>query len=174
MQQQRAANRLTKNKTSNLMTEHTVRVQEGDFDIKALHNDLQMNEGAGAIVTFTGVVRGLTIEMDGVNVALKSMTLEYYPEMTERALQELVDQAAERWPLKAVTLIHRVGTLLLNEQIVFVGVASGHRAAAFEAATFLMDRLKTEAPFWKKETFENGKSRWVDFKCSDKKASSRW
>ena len=104
---------------------------------------------------------------------LQALELEHYPQMTEKALQGIVAQAQQRWPLAAVTVIHRVGYLRVNEQIVFVGVASGHRDAAFAATSFIMDYLKTKAPFWKKEHYAEG-SRWVAAKDSDTVAANRW
>ncbi|MEC5396331.1 molybdopterin synthase catalytic subunit MoaE [Uliginosibacterium sp. H1] len=121
-------------------------------------------EGVGAVASFVGTVRG-----EGV----LAMTLEHYPGMTERALHRIVEDARTRWPLASVRVIHRVGRLLPGEAIVFVGVASAHRHAAFEACAFIMDFLKTRAPFWKKEETAAG-ARWVDARDSDDTAAARW
>lgn len=120
---------------------------------------------AGAVASFTGLVRN----DDGV----MAMTLEHYPGMTERALTDLAEAATARWSLQAVTLIHRVGTLETGDRIVFVATASAHRAAALEACAFLIDRLKTDAPFWKKEHGGAG-DRWVEARSSDNEAAARW
>ncbi|MEX2519950.1 MAG: molybdenum cofactor biosynthesis protein MoaE [Paracoccaceae bacterium] len=139
-----------------------IRVQEADFDLGAEAEALQL--GAGAVVTFTGVVRG-----EGVS----AMTLEHYPGMTEAALDEIEAEARARWALTGALIIHRIGRLLPGERIMMVAAASQHRAAAFEAAEFLMDYLKTGAPFWKKE--ETGTdTRWVDARDIDDAAVARW
>ena len=122
----------------------------------------------GAVVTFTGLVRDLN---QGNQVT--SLTLEHYPGMTEKSLAEIVEQAKTRWPLGKVRLIHRVGELALADQIVFVGVTSKHREAAFDACQFIMDFLKNRAPFWKKEVTEQGE-KWVEFNEKDKLAADRW
>ena len=122
----------------------------------------------GAVATFIGYVReGDTPEK------LDAMVLEHYPAMTAKALQNIAKQASQRWGLLAVRIYHRVGTLKPGEQIVFVGVASRHRHAAFQACEFIMDFLKTEAPFWKKE-IRNGQGAWVDARDSDHSARERW
>lgn len=122
----------------------------------------------GAIVTFTGVVRN---HNEGAEIY--AMTLEHYPGMTEKSLRGIVEEARARWPLGDVTVIHRVGRMTVGEEIVLVAVASSHRHAAFEAAAFIMDWLKTEAPFWKKEETAEG-ARWVDARESDDYAKARW
>jgi molybdopterin synthase catalytic subunit len=122
--------------------------------------------GGGAVASFTGLVRG-----DG---GLNELTLEHYPGMTEAALQGLADIAMSRWALAGVTIIHRVGAMAPSERIVFVGTASPHRAAALEACGFLIDRLKTDAPFWKQERFADGRSQWVEPRDSDDAAAARW
>jgi len=142
-------------------------VQTDDFDLGQEYARLQQQPDCGAIVSFTGSVRELA------TTPLLSMTLEHYPGMTENALQQIVEQARSRWPLGKVTIIHRVGTLQVNEQIVLVLVSSAHRAAAFSACEFIMDFLKTRAPFWKKETTAQG-DHWVDAKASDAEAGQRW
>ncbi len=144
-----------------------VRVQEADFDPGAELEALAVGDtGIGAVVSFTGLVRGT----GGVS----TMTLEHYPGMTEKALEEIEAEAHERWPLQASLVIHRVGPLPPGARIVFVATASRHRAAAFEAAEFLMDFLKTRAPFWKKEVAEDGTARWVDARETDDRAAARW
>lgn len=122
----------------------------------------------GAVATFVGVVRA---KNDGAEVT--RMTLEHYPGMTEKALAGIVRRARERWSLGGITVIHRVGPLEVGDPIVFVGVASAHRREAFEACEFIMDWLKTEAPFWKKEATPEGE-RWVDARESDDAAKARW
>jgi molybdopterin synthase catalytic subunit len=139
-------------------------VQNEDFDSGAELAALEAT-GAGAVASFTGIVRG-----DG---GVTAMTLEHYPAMTQAALESLADQAAARWSLSAVTLIHRVGELHPGDRIVFVGTASAHRAAALEACAFLIDRLKTDAPFWKKERRADGEA-WVGARESDDAAAERW
>ena len=142
----------------------TIRIQREDFDVAAECAAL-MGGNIGAIATFTGLVRG-----DG---GLTAMTLEHYPGMTEREIARHVAEAEKRWPLLGVTIIHRTGRLLPGERIVLVAVASSHRKAAFEACEFLMDYLKTSAPFWKQE--ERGSAvTWVDAKASDDEAAERW
>lgn len=142
-----------------------VSVQSADFDAGAALDALG-REGAGAVASFVGLVRG-----DG---GLSAMTLEHYPAMTQTALDSLADEAASRWPLSGFIVIHRVGRLVPGDRIVLVATASAHRAAALEACTFLIDRLKTDAPFWKKEEFDDGTSRWVDARESDTAAATRW
>lgn len=145
---------------------HTVRVQTEDFNAGLMYEALVGDPKSGAVVTFSGLVR----DDSGT---LQALELEHYPPMTEKALEDIVAQAAERWPLQHSIVVHRVGYLRVNEQIVYVGVASGHRQAAFEAASFIMDYLKTRAPFWKKEHYTDG-SHWVEAKHSDNIAAARW
>jgi molybdopterin synthase catalytic subunit len=144
-----------------------VRVQEADFDTGAELDALGALDSAetGAVVSFTGLVRG---------TGIRSMTLEHYPGMTEKALETIEAEAWDRWPVIGSTIIHRVGKLQPGARIVFVGVASRHRGSAFEAAEYLMDFLKTRAPFWKKEVAEDGTARWVDARETDDVAASRW
>ena len=147
----------------------TVRVQTEDFDLAAETAALTAGTAdAGAVVTFTGLVRDRAGE-----TPITTMELEHWPGATERALTRLAEEAAARWPLQAVTVIHRVGLLAPGDRIVLVATASAHRAAAFEAAEFLMDWLKTRAPFWKKETTPQG-ARWVDARETDATAAARW
>lgn len=122
-------------------------------------------DGAGAVATFTGLVRG----DDGV----ETLELEHYPGATERALEQLARGACARWPLAAATIVHRVGAMTPGERIVFVGTVSAHRAAALEACAYLIDRLKTDAPFWKRETV-GGAARWVEARAGDATAATRW
>lgn len=148
----------------------SVKVQETDFDLSAECEALTKGKpGIGAVVTFTGRVR------DSNNgQSLKTMTLEHYPGMAEKQMTALLDEARSRWRLEAATLVHRFGRLYPEDQIVLVVTCSAHRQDAFEAAAFLMDWLKTKAPFWKKEdTSDNGGS-WVDARVSDTQASDRW
>jgi molybdopterin synthase catalytic subunit len=142
-----------------------VSVQRESFDIDAELVRLEAL-GAGAVASFTGLVRG----DDG----LSELTLEHYPGMTEAALQGLADDAMSRWALDGLTIIHRIGAMVPGERIVFVGTASPHRAAALEACSFLIDRLKTDAPFWKQECFADGRVLWVEPRESDNMAAARW
>ncbi|MGF7147831.1 molybdopterin synthase catalytic subunit [Sphingomonas zeicaulis] len=123
-------------------------------------------EGVGAISTFTGLVRG-----DG---ELVELLLEHYPVMTDAALTQLAEEAAARWSLSGVVLVHRVGPMRPGERIVFVGTAAPHRGAALEACAYLIDRLKTDAPFWKRETYVDGRQVWVEQRGADLDAASRW
>ena len=143
-----------------------IRVQKEDFDARAECDALVKGRAdIGAVVTFTGLVRG-----DG---GLAALALEHYPGMTEREIARHVDEAEKRWPLLGVTIIHRIGKLVPGDAIVLVAVSSRHRQAAFEAAEFLMDYLKTRAPFWKEETRGDGK-RWVEGRTSDTERADRW
>ncbi len=147
----------------------SISVQEQDFDAGEEYRQLQAgNTDIGGIAIFTGQVRDLA------DNPLKFMRLEHYPGMTEKSLQQTADQAAERWPTIDIRIIHRVGDLVPGEQIVFVGVMSAHRDAAFSACEFIMDILKTSAPFWKKEQHVNGSSGWVDAKDVDQQRAKRW
>ncbi|POB04394.1 molybdopterin synthase catalytic subunit MoaE [Halopseudomonas oceani] len=146
-----------------------IEVQQDHFDpgerLNRLHAD---HLGVGAVVGFVGYVRDYN-EGD----AVAGMWLEHYPGMTEKALAGIVEQAQTRWPLLDVQVLHRVGQLEPGEPIVFVGVASAHRQAAFEANAFIMDYLKTRAPFWKREATPDGE-RWVEARDSDEQALARW
>ena len=147
----------------------TIRVQIQDFDLAAEVNALRNAYAKiGAIASFVGLVRDIN---DGTGVA--TLTLEHYPAMTQNALAGIVDQASLRWEVIDATIIHRVGKLKPTDQIVLVAVASGHRKEAFQACEFIMDFLKTQAPFWKKELTPQGE-RWVEARESDEAASSRW
>lgn len=145
-----------------------IAVQTQDFDLAAEYARFTGLANIGAVVMFVGRVRDLNPQPE-----LLALELEHYPKMTERALQHIVANARARWPLDAVTLIHRVGPLGPAEQIVLVLTASAHRAAAFAANEYIMDFLKTEAPFWKKEVTASG-STWVDARESDQAAQQRW
>jgi molybdopterin synthase catalytic subunit len=148
----------------------SVRVQHEDFDVGAEVRALTAGRtDVGAVVTFTGVVRS---ENEGKS--LQAMTLEHYPGMTESELARVEAEAARRWPLQASLIVHRVGTLEPGDNIVLVVTASAHRQAAFDAASFLMDYLKTRAPFWKKEIGADGGAQWVEARDSDEEAAGRW
>ncbi|MCF8165886.1 MAG: molybdopterin synthase catalytic subunit MoaE [Rhodoferax sp.] len=146
-----------------------IRIQEADFDltteVKVLRKD---DPRVGAVVTFLGTVRDMN---DGSQV--QGMTLEHYPGMTEKSLEEIIMQARSRWDIYKTLVIHRVGPLLPEDQIVLVVVTSAHRGEAFAACEFIMDYLKTAAPFWKKEATPQG-SKWVDARVTDDTAMARW
>jgi len=147
----------------------TVRIQSADFDVGAEIAKLRRdNPRIGAVASFVGVVRDVN---DGDPIA--AMTLEHYPGMTERSIEEIVTQARGRWQVMDALVVHRVGTLKPLDQIVLVVVTSGHRGEAFAACEFIMDYLKTRAPFWKKEATAKG-DRWVDARASDDVAAERW
>lgn len=146
-----------------------VRIQEQDFDISAEITAMRGgNPKIGAIASFVGVVRDIN---EGDSVA--TMTLEHYPGMTEKSVAAIIDEARGRWEVLDALVIHRVGTLKPTDQIVLVIVASTHRGDAFAACEFIMDYLKTQAPFWKKEITPQG-GRWVDARGTDDKAAERW
>ncbi len=140
-------------------------LNEADFDPAAELARLE-GLGGGGVASFIGLVRG----DDG----LQQMRLDYYPAMTRKQVDWIATRATERWPLLGVTVIHRVGVLRPGERIVFVGTASRHRAAALESCAFLIDWLKTSAPFWKKESFVDGSSRWVEARIEDEAQAARW
>jgi molybdopterin synthase catalytic subunit len=146
-----------------------IRIQTRDFDLSSEVAQLRANNpGIGAIATFTGTVRDMN---DGAGVA--EMELEHYPGMTEKALEDIVAQAKARWNIFDALVIHRVGPMKPLEQIVLVAVTSAHRGEAFAACEFIMDYLKTQAPFWKKEQTPQG-ARWVDARTTDDKALEKW
>jgi len=148
----------------------SVRVQTEDFEISAEVARLTAGRtDIGAIVTFTGTVRA-----DNKGSTITGMTLEHYPGMTEQELARVEAEANARWPLQASLIVHRVGELKPGANIVLVVTASAHREAAFDAAAFLMDYLKTRAPFWKKEVGADGRGQWVDARESDDRATERW
>ena len=136
-------------------------VQKDDFDVGLEIRNISRNASIGAVASFVGLVRDVP------------MTLEHYPGMTERAIGKIVEQAKTRWRMIDCTVIHRYGALKPNEQIVLVAVASAHRGDAFAACEFIMDYLKTQAPFWKKEQTAEG-ARWVEAKGADDEAAERW
>ena len=138
-----------------------VSVQREDFDLGLEVRNLYGNTAIGAVASFVGVVREVP------------MALEHYPGMTEKALHRIVDEAKQRWKVLDATVIHRFGELQPGDQIVMVAVASAHRGDAFEACEFMMDYLKTQAPFWKKEQRQGGES-WVEARASDDRAAERW
>ena len=146
-----------------------IRVQKQDFDPAGEYQALRdSGSGTGAIATFTGLVRD-SGDLKGV----KGLFLEHYPGMTEQVIGGLIEQASERWDVRQARVIHRVGSLALGEQIVFVGVCSAHRGDAFAACEFIMDALKTSAPFWKKE-ITGDSEHWVEQKASDLDRSDSW
>ena len=146
-----------------------VAVQAEDFDVGAEVAALREGDGGvGAVTVFVGTVRDRS---DGAAVA--SMELEHYPGMTESAIEAMIDQAFGRFDIRAVRVVHRVGRLAARDQIVLVAVASAHRGQAFQACEFLMDYLKTHAPFWKKEETDAG-ARWIDARVADDAALARW
>ena len=147
----------------------SVAVQTEDFDLQHEHQQLvQQDHGVGAVVAFIGMVRDLNLADDVV-----ALELEHYPGMTEKSLMNLVQQAESRWSLQAARVVHRVGKMYPGDQIVLVLTASAHRGDAYEANTFIMDYLKTEAPFWKREASMEG-ARWVASRQSDEEAAARW
>ncbi len=146
-----------------------VRVQEADFDVGAELAALRGKDPQiGALASFVGLVRELN---DGAGVS--ELTLEHYPGMTERALQAIVSEACQRWAIIDALVIHRVGRLLPTDQIVLVAVTGAHRGDAFAACQFIMDYLKTRAPFWKRELTPEG-ARWVAARAADDEAAERW
>lgn len=161
----------------------TIRVQEEDFDLASIYAELRvapnfpsemasdnmLQHSPGAISLFIGLVRDLNHDRQ-----IEEMTLEHYPGMTESKLANIRDEAMTRWDLGKSIIIHRVGKLFPNDQIVLVGATSAHRQAACDATAFMMDYLKTEAPFWKSEKTPEGKSEWVAARDSDMNSRSRW
>ena len=150
------------------MNTDTIQIQTEDFDLATEYAALGKSHSTGAIVTFIGKVRDFN-QGDSVS----GLTLEHYPGMTEKSLAKILIEAETRWSIQGVKVIHRIGELALGDQIVFVGVASMHRGDAFQACEFIMDYLKTQAPFWKKEATEAG-SHWVDARETDTTAADRW
>ena len=147
----------------------SIRIQEKDFDLSAEIAALRKGDPrVGAVVSFLGTVRDMN---EGSEVQV--LTLEHYAGMTEKALEEILSQAKSRWDIYQALVIHRIGPLLPEDQIVLVAVTSAHRGEAFAACEFIMDFLKTAAPFWKKENTQEG-TRWVDARVSDDAAMARW
>jgi len=159
----------------------TLRIQAEDFDLAEQYSLLRSSSPAtteiGAIVTFTGLVREFeprSTDHNDDGGALDGMRLQHYPGMTEKVIEDILRQANERWPLNAIHVIHRVGLMTPTDLIVWVGAASAHREAALQACAFVMDFLKTNAPFWKKEKRADGQMRWVSDRKSDYLAADRW
>jgi len=151
------------------MAQSRVSIQADDFDLSTEVADLRAGDGGvGAVCAFVGTVRDRN---DGSTVS--SMELEHYPGMTEKAIEAMIDEAHRRFDIRAARVIHRVGLLAPQDQIVLVAVTSAHRGQSFQACEFLMDYLKTQAPFWKKEQTPEG-ARWVDARVSDEEAMRRW
>ena len=146
-----------------------IQVQQENFQVDDLYNNLLKANQTGAVVMFVGLVRQFT----DLPKEACSFDLEHYPGMTERNLQAIVDEANSRWSLLDVSVVHRVGRLSIDDQVVFVGVSAAHRAEAFEACDFIMDYLKSRAAFWKKET-QGLESRWVAANTNDEKSLERW
>ncbi|MEM0952538.1 MAG: molybdopterin synthase catalytic subunit MoaE [Pseudomonadota bacterium] len=145
-----------------------MRIQTEDFNVSDLQQRLTAGRTAsGAVATFVGLVRSTQ------SAEIQKMLLEHYPGMTERSIQAIIDRAKKRWSLLGVQVVHRVGSLLPGEQIVYVGICSMHRSDAFAACEFVMDYLKTRAPFWKKEYTASGEH-WVEVRSSDEVAAARW
>jgi len=146
-----------------------ISIQHADFDAGAEIAALRtVSHSIGAVASFVGVVSDIN-----ENAEVSSLALEHYPGMTEKTIADIIMRAKQRWPIFAVKVIHRIGELHSTDQIVFVGVGSRHRGAAFSACEFIMDFLKTQAPFWKKEV-TNGGERWVDARSTDDDAAARW
>tara|TARA_Y100001935_G_scaffold52819_1_gene44067 strand:- start:163 stop:636 length:474 start_codon:yes stop_codon:yes gene_type:complete len=146
-----------------------VKIQNEDFDVSEETKFLQQNN-TGAIVNFVGIVRGYD---EKNNRIIHSMKLEHYPGMTESEIEKIIFESYKRWELTGITVIHRVGNLKPSDQIVFVGVSSKHRQSAFDGCNFIMDWLKTKAPFWKVEE-NNNERNWVSFNISDNQALKKW
>lgn len=143
-------------------------VQTEDFDLTTEVELIKSySPNVGAIVSFIGTVRDLN------NESLVSLTLEHYPEMTEKSLESIANKARDKWELESITIIHRVGTLCIGDQIVLVITTSEHRQEAFDSCNFIMDYLKTDAPFWKKEISDK-EEKWVESRETDEKQKSRW
>ena len=143
-------------------------VQTEDFDLTTEVEFIKSSSpNVGAIVSFIGTVRDLN------NESLVSLTLEHYPEMTEKSLESIANKARNKWELESITIIHRVGTLCIGDQIVLVITTSEHRQEAFDSCNFIMDYLKTDAPFWKKEISDK-EEKWVEIRETDEKQKSRW
>lgn len=154
----------------NAPTAPRVRVQTADFDVSAELASLRAGDGGvGAVVAFVGTVR----DRQGAATGISALELEHYPGMTEAAIESMIDEALRRFDLRGAQVVHRVGLLQPLDQIVLVAVTSAHRGEAFKGGEFLMDYLKTQAPFWKKETTPEG-ARWVDARVADDEALRRW
>lgn len=146
-----------------------ISVQQEDFDFAHEYQKLRdSSDSDGAIVTFVGLVRDINLQQ-----SVSGLFLQHYPAMTEKSLHKIVEMAKTKWSLGSVSVIHRVGQLNVSEQIVFVGVTSRHRQSAYQSNEFIMDYLKTQAPFWKKETTEKGDS-WIEAKSGDQEKAQTW
>ena len=145
-----------------------ISVQEAEFDRNAVYHWLSESHSVGATVIFIGKVRDLNLGDD-----VSSLYLEHYPAMTEKALQEIISEAQSRWNIQRVSVIHRVGLLHTGDEIVLVGISSAHRGDAYHANEFIMDYLKSKAPFWKKEQTNKGE-RWIEVRDSDKESLKKW
>lgn len=146
-----------------------ISVQSHDFDFAYEYQKLRDSDNSdGALVTFVGLVRNMNLQQ-----SVNGLFLEHYPAMTDKVLNNIVETARAKWQLGSVSVIHRVGQLKVSEQIVFVGVTSQHRQSAYHANEFIMDYLKTQAPFWKKETTIQG-DKWIEAKASDMQKSKNW
>ncbi len=154
-------------KEQQLQPKFDIRVQNADFSLQDIYQQLAATPYCGAVVTFVGLVR------DHPQLQLQALELEHYPGMTEKALLQIATEAAQRFALKAVSVVHRIGVLAPQQQIVLVGVASAHRGSAFAGAEFIMDYLKTKAPLWKKQHHPDGAA-WVEAKTSDQTQLARW
>ena len=150
------------------MTDIQISVQEQPFDQNAVYRWLSEQHSVGATIIFVGKVRDLNLGDE-----VSSLYLEHYPAMTEKALREIVEQAKARWDIQRVSVIHRVGLLNTGDEIVLVGISSAHRGDAYHANEFIMDFLKSKAPFWKKEQTNQGE-RWIEARESDKEALNKW
>ncbi|WP_373818906.1 molybdopterin synthase catalytic subunit MoaE [Glaesserella sp.] len=148
--------------------ETLIQVQQDPFDQNAIYKWLSEQHSVGATTLFVGKVREMNL-----GDSVSGLYLEHYPAMTEKALQEIVDEARSRWELQRVAVIHRIGQLYTGDEIVLVGVSSAHRGDAYHANEFIMDYLKTKAPFWKRETTDHG-DRWIEGRESDQQAADKW
>lgn len=148
--------------------ETLIQVQQDPFDQNAIYKWLSEQHSVGATTIFVGKVREMNL-----GDSVSGLYLEHYPAMTEKALQEIVDEARSRWELQRVAVIHRIGQLYTGDEIVLVGVSSAHRGNAYHANEFIMDYLKTKAPFWKRETTNHG-DRWIEGRESDQQAANKW
>lgn len=147
-----------------------IEVREQDFDLGEEYQALvDASENSGAQVVFTGRVRHYSNSS-----SIKALTLSHYPGMTEKTIKDICERACRRWEIQAIRVIHRVGKLRPNDQIVMVGVSSEHRGDAFSGAEFIMDALKTEALFWKKEQLTDGRESWLDMKAEDQQRAAQW
>ncbi|MDG6312817.1 molybdopterin synthase catalytic subunit MoaE [Glaesserella parasuis] len=150
------------------MEQTLIQVQQDPFDQNAIYKWLSEQHSVGATTLFVGKVREMNL-----GDSVSGLYLEHYPAMTEKALREIVDEARSRWELQRVAVIHRIGQLYTGDEIVLVGVSSAHRGNAYHANEFIMDYLKTKAPFWKRETTDHG-DRWIEGRESDQEAAGKW